>query len=279
MRGWIVSDTIRANRHWQSGDDDDDNCIDIFSDSLAPAVVRAGMFGLDSSLTPHDYTQYGKYGNSNASVITISQGVNEFRQLTSGFRFSRLWYKDVDGVHIQADQNIAVDGLKIYLTGLTFALLYQPEEGDFTWVKPDITTYPKKYFIAWGSIHPYGLGPGIPFSGNTYTNDVVNITITPKTTETFLMPTWGSSGPNNQSEMDQEETIQRSGVLLTDGLDLAVEFKDPSKCNALLLTEMGFCTNSYELKSWQFTNDSITNIKAWDANIPRSYELKVKVIK
>ena len=275
MRGWALSNTMRANRHWQSGN----RGVDIFTDSLAPVVIRAGMFGLDSILSAHDYTQYGEYGHSSASIITISQGVNEFRQLTGGLSFSRLWYRDASGVHIQADQNIAVDGLKIYLTGLTFELLYQPEEGNFAWVKPDVTTYPKKHDIAWGSIHPYGGGLGVPFSGNTYANAFVNITIAPKTTESFLMPTWGLSGPKNQSEMDQEKTIQRSGVLLTDGLDLTVEFKDPSRCNALILTEMGFCTNSYELKSWQFTDDTIDDINAWDANIPRSYKLKVKVIK
>lgn len=279
MRGWALSNnTLRANRHWQSSGDN--NCVDIFTDSLFPqslAPTSAAMFGLDRQLSPGDKTSYGEYiraGRSGNSIITMSYGVKEFKYPTGNIYFSRLWYKDIGGVHIKADQNIAVDGLKIYLTGLVFGLLHQPEEGYYTWVKPDSTQ--KTDYIVWGSIYAHGVSHGVLFSGNTYTNDFVNIAITPKTTEKFLMPTWGLSGPKNQSEMDQEKTIERSGVLLTDGLDLTVEFKDPSKCNALLLTEMGFCTNSYELKSWQWSGN---DIYAWDSNISRSYKLKVEVIK
>lgn len=283
MRGWALSsNTLRANRHWQSSGGN--NCIDIFTDALFPqniASTRATMFSLDRLFSPGDKTSYGEYVRGGApgfSIITMSYGVKEFKHLTNDMYFSRLWYKDIGKVHIQADQNIAVDGLKIYLTGLVFDLLHQPEGGYYTWVKPDSTQ--KADDLVWGSMYAYGVSSGIFFSGNTYINDFVNITITPKTTETFLMPTWGLSGPNNQSEMDQKKTIERSGVLLTDGLDLTVEFKDPSKCNALLLTEMGFCTNSYELKSWQWAhNSSNQSIYAWDSNISRSYKLKAEVIK
>ena len=275
MQGWIVSDTIRANRHWQSGSEEGLS-LDIFKN------YRDSM----SNITTDDWTAFnsGSKAYTEWSRSLVAQNIFcVFDKSVTGPFFipNPSWghehftntlpetYTRTQSEYFKISvdvikKSLPVQDMNIYYSGIAIqeGLSKQKKTQDkLTWSYPSynvLKTEMKR--LGWGSSKalPVETSPEYMENG-TYEDDGVFLKAKPRSgTETIYSPKFSFwTRPTSPENFTGNKEIESANI--ENGFDVFVHFKDTSKCNFVALTQFAFITNNYELEHWDYYWSSTYN--------------------
>ena len=258
MRGWIVSSTTRANRHWQSGSEER-FLLDIFKnyrDSMSSITIDDWKASWDGS---EEYTEWGAglpfrnifcvFDKSVTGPFFISSsdwGHTYFTNtLPSTYARTQSEYFKISVDVIK--KSLPVQDMNIYYSSIVIQeglSKLKKAQDKWAWTYPgyDVLTDEMKR-LTW---HPSKTKKG------NYENDGVFLKARPRSeTETIRTPKFSMFvRPTSPEKFTGYKEIESANI--ENGFDLFVHLKDTSKCNFVSLEHFNFLTNNYELKHWDY---------------------------
>lgn len=228
MRGWIKSNSIRANRHWQSGNGKSGGW------DIIPRVSLSALNGYSfnsgvSFLQGIGLIQTSYTGRCNARYTYSTPTYTDLISINRDGGVGRNIKRGTNGnINLRLINNIVgKDGLELYFAALLFHVKYTDN------------SY-KIFYTGEGFYNQQSLSHATNFDGS-YSDADVSISIS-GTGVNFTVPTWPYS-KDVSSKSDFTGTVDRTGYDAEAGVNVSISFGDSVQYVSLY----GFCvgTNAY----------------------------------